>query len=272
MYNFLRSIRSNFITAKRVDYNNWKDKFEIFRVLNRLSFKMMFGNKKNITQRIFNYKVHAPDANTLERLFTEIFVHKEYPFITDKTKPLIFDVGANIGMSILYFKMIYPQAKILAFEPNPSVFELLKKNVEENNLSDVTLFNIGLSNREGISEFFFDDNIGILSGSLLADRGGKTTTKIKLEKLSTYLIDSKADLIKIDVEGAEFQILEDLLETKTIQNTENYLIEYHHKVNNNKSIFSTFLSPFEANGFEYNMKTDYYKKGHFQDAFLWLYK
>jgi FkbM family methyltransferase len=273
MYNFIRSIRYNFIIAKRSGYATWKEKWLIFKTLNSLQINSTTVDSSGYVKRkIFGYDVYAFDVKTLRYLFLEIFVEREYLFDSANPKPFIIDCGANIGMAILYFKMLYPKASVLAFEPNPSVFELLKKNIEANNLQDVVLVNTALSSLEGTTEFYFGDSMGTLSGSLMQERGGGTKIQIKTEKLSKYLSNKKPDLIKIDVEGAEFEILKDLIDTKTIQQASNYLVEYHHKINDQKSKFSEFLNPFETNGFEYNIRTNFHQKGHFQDAFIWFYK
>jgi predicted O-methyltransferase YrrM len=56
---------------------------------------------------------------------------KIYRFNSLITKPLILDCGANVGVSVLYFKRLYPDAEIIAFEPDEDVFAILKQNYEE---------------------------------------------------------------------------------------------------------------------------------------------
>ncbi|MCM2303037.1 MAG: hypothetical protein NDI80_10485, partial [Flavobacteriaceae bacterium] len=64
----------------------------------------------------------------------------------------------------------------------------------------------------------------------------------------------------------------DLVKTNKINNSKNYIIEYHHKINNNKSALSSFIKPFEESGFDYNIKSSFNKIGAFQDILLNIYK
>ena len=57
----------------------------------------------------------------------EIFRREQYRFETDAPAPFIVDCGANIGMATLYFKSLYPDATVLAFEPDPAAFACLQE-------------------------------------------------------------------------------------------------------------------------------------------------
>lgn len=61
--------------------------------------------------------------------FEQIFVSNEYDFLVETQPQIIVDAGANIGLASIYFANNYPEAKIIAIEPEQSNFELLKKNV-----------------------------------------------------------------------------------------------------------------------------------------------
>lgn len=271
LYNAYKTVLKNLQIAKSAKYN-FKEKLIVFKILNTLYFKSLFNkNTKEIVQNIFHFKVSANSYNTLSFLFKEIFISNDYFFQTANNKPVIIDCGANIGMSVLFFKFIYPNCSIVAFEPNPEAFYLLKKNVEQNNLKNVKLYNLALSDKEGEIDFFIGDNESILLASVIEERGGHKTFKIKSDKLSNYL-NTKVDLIKMDVEGSENQVLNDLIATDTIKIAENYIIEYHHRINKQKSSLSTFIRPFEDAAYEYNVKSSFGSIGAFQDILLNFYK
>jgi FkbM family methyltransferase len=59
------------------------------------------------------------------------------------------DCGANIGLATLFFKRLYPESEIHAFEPDPETFKMLRRNVEQNSLSYVYLYNVALSDQQG---------------------------------------------------------------------------------------------------------------------------
>lgn len=242
--------------------------------------KSLYLKKKFLGNNFFDVKftfdgltIYGYDYYTLEYLFKEIFVSNEYYFETDSEVPVIVDCGANIGMSVLYFKWLYPNARILAFEPNPHTFKLLEKNVKANNLQNVEIYNIALFDKKTEIPFYIGENLATLEGSIREDRGGKTEMNINAEKLSYILKDTeKVDLIKMDVEGAELNIIKDLYESTAIKKVNEYLIEYHHNMNNDKSALASFLQKFELNGFNYNIRADFNQLNSFQDLLIHLNK
>lgn len=73
---------------------------------------------------------------------------------------LILDCGSNIGMSILYFKHVYPKARIIGFEPDPAIFPYLQENMTRNGLKDVQLVQAALASQEGTLTFYSDSKFG----------------------------------------------------------------------------------------------------------------
>ena len=71
-------------------------------------------------------------------LFRELFVDGTYFFEAENDQPMIVDCGSNINMSVIFFKLLYPRSRILAFEPYPYTFEVLKENVQVNGFADVS--------------------------------------------------------------------------------------------------------------------------------------
>ena len=205
---------------------------------------------------------HVP---TMEYSFHEIFLKGEYdiPLVED---PIIVDCGANVGFSVLYFKMRYPRATLYAYEPNPRAFGLLKHNVKKNQLKNVFLRNAALSDCEGEEEFFINETWPGVS-SLRQERGGDSVSKVKTELLSTLLLTlDRIDLVKIDVEGAEWSILRDLQENELLTKARRYVIEYHHQINGEAPRLSKFLAPFEKAGFSYQIKAARTLDQAFQDV------
>ncbi len=250
------------------------EKTSIFLTLVRLQLKQKFRNKnKIVNERFLNFKIKGYNYSTIEYLVNEIFISNEYYFKTSTLEPFIIDCGANIGMSILYFKNLYPNSKIIAFEPNPYAFKLLEENIKDNRIYNVETHNIALSDKEMQISFYIDDNPGTLVGSINRERGGHNEFKINSQKLSMYLekIDS-VDLIKMDVEGAEVNILSDLYESSTINKVNEYIIEYHHNIKGDKSNLSSFLQKFEACGYNYNLKATFNYVNSFQDILIHFYR
>ena len=180
------------------------------------------------------YKIYYKNEKEFRFLFDEIFNKKPYHFKTSKKSPLIVDCGSHIGISILYFKKLYPDAKIYSFEPDKENFYLLKKNVEENNLKNIFLNNFALSNFKGKSYFYGhfhgsgNDTCGNTLNPLWGEREGFEKQKINVERLSDFLKKKKIkkiDFLKLDVEGVEKEVIEDI--KPLLQNVDKLTLEYH---------------------------------------------
>jgi len=252
-----------------------RERFAIFLDLLKLRIKRRLARAKGEECEVdlLGYEVSGFSYSALDFLFREVFLSGEYFFETSSTKPVILDCGANIGMSVLYFKYLFPDATIVAFEPNPNTFRLLKQNVAANGLRDVELHEIAATDREGEISFFVSSDPGTLVGSTRSDRGGNVELKTQAGRLSKYIqAQQKIDLIKIDVEGSELNIVNELIESSTLRKAEQYIIEYHHRINNDPSRLADFLKQFEMNGYDYNLKASFRKPGDFQDVLIHFYR
>jgi len=124
----------------------------------------------------------------------------ETKLLLEQTKPtsVVFDIGANIG----YYTLLMAQKakKVYAFEPEKEVFGILKKNVEENNLKNVVLFNkaVGDKNRK-VGIIKNNDNFG---DNRIVD--GSDIDCVRLDEV----IGEKVDLMKIDTQGWEPKVIE----------------------------------------------------------------
>jgi FkbM family methyltransferase len=250
------------------------DKIKLFFLLSSISIKKHTNKNsdKLIQVNFLKYKITGFSYSTLQYLINEIFIDKEYFFTVDAEMPIIIDCGSNIGISIIYFKNLYPKAKILAFEADPYVFKILNKNITENNL-DVTLNNCALCNSNEPVSFYMCNGPWNLKGSILKQRGGTNKVDVEGRKLSSYISKYKRiDLIKIDIEGAEIEVINDLYAHNMLGIANNYIIEFHHNIEDKKTYLSDFLRKFEEFSFGYNIRTNFKKKGSFQDICLHFYK
>ena len=210
---------------------------------------------------------------TIDYLFEEIFLQEEYYFQPSTQSPVILDCGANVGMSVLYFKWKYPDSRIVAFEPNPNSFDLLKKNIVDNRLKDVEIHNLGLFDQETSIPFYIDNNLSTLMGSIIPERGGNNKLEVHAKKLSQFIKKfGKVDLVKMDVEGAEENILNDLVESGCLGDVKEYIIEYHLNLGSSNSKLSSFLARFETHGYNYNIRANFKRTRSFQDVLIHFYK
>lgn len=166
------------------------------------------------TTSYLNYQISYLNSEEFADLKREIFTHQLYYFETDSPTPVIIDGGAHLGLATLYFKNLYPQAQILAFEPNPLLFPLLEKNITENHLTDITLVQAALSKHNDKATFYYDatDWQWLSTSSLTKNawNGKQKTDSVSVQsvRLDQYLSQyQKIDLLKLDIEGAESAVL-----------------------------------------------------------------
>ena len=147
------------------------------------------------------------------RTFDQIFVRKEYGFEVSRMPEFIVDAGANIGLTSIYFTNRYPEAKIIALEPEAGNFELLQKNVApyENIVpiraalwhknETITLVDPGLGEWGFMTQ---GQNSGENLGSFRHDVPAMTVDTLMEE----YGL-PRIDILKIDIEGAEREVFQD---------------------------------------------------------------
>jgi len=201
--------------------------------------------------KIHKYNIGYTNKQEFDILKDEIFNQEIYKLDLQTSTPVIFDLGSHIGLSILYFKFNYSNAKIVGFEPNPNIFPLLEENIYCNNLQDIELHNIALGDNDGIRDFHIDNKFDAFSTSGFkpnAWNGKQSTTSIsvKTEKLSKY-ISSHIDLMKMDIEGAEKEVLTELEQADKLKYVKNIVIECHN---------TDIQDILKRNGFELSEKKD----------------
>ena len=193
-----------------------------------------------------NFLITYFNKEELKILKKEIFQKEIYSVKIQQENPVIFDIGAHIGLATIYFKKEYPNSKITSFEPNPNVFPLLEENIQSNNLKDIHTNNIALGAKESVRELYID-NSGLCAFSTSSFRKDAWNQKqktlpiqVNVKPLSEYIDNEYIDLVKMDVEGAEREIIKELDNSDKLKYIKNLFIEYHpiknHKITEITSI------------------------------------
>ena len=180
-------------------------------------------------------RMFVPDPISWYIEYKDIFVRRIYHFETDNNEPYIIDGGAYIGMATLYFKVSYPEARIVCFEPDPTHFKILQSNILQNNLENVELVNAGLAAQAGTDSFLPDG----LDGGKIAYKG-LNLVFIRTEMLSNY-INRQVDFLKLNIEGQEFPVLEEVAARGLLLNVRELVIEYHGWPDHEQKLGSIFL-------------------------------
>jgi FkbM family methyltransferase len=145
-------------------------------------------------------------------IYKEIFVDRCYDLTFDQSAPMILDIGANSGLFALRLKQLYPSAKIACYEPFPSNFAQLENTIAVNKLEEVTPLQKAVGARPGRAKLFIHKrNMG---GHSLYSAEALNTDHVDVEVVDLPSIlnglGREVDLLKLDCEGAEFDILMNL--------------------------------------------------------------
>ena len=180
---------------------------------------------------------HLLDILTIQ----EIYVENQY-HIPLKSPKIIIDIGANIGTFSILMAHKYPKAKIFAYEPCPSTYKLLTHNVYINNVKNVKTFQLGVTGTRGKIDFFVSKASGL--GSLFPTGRFFKKTSINTDTLNNIFIQhdiKKCDLLKLDCEGAEYEIFFSI-HPSLLKKIDNIVLEYHdHLTKHNHHQLIKFL-------------------------------
>ncbi|HCR52235.1 TPA: hypothetical protein DIV48_01135 [Candidatus Kaiserbacteria bacterium] len=203
---------------------------------------------------------YFPSLDSFVGLFTEIFFKETY-FIGPTDAPIeVIDCGANIGVSLLYIKLRAPCAHVQCFEPNPAARTVLEKNIQANGWEkDVRVFPYALGASRGTANLFVDDTEETSSSGSIANHAGKKNRpqhsyQIEVDTLSRYIV-STVHLLKLDIEGPEFDVLEELRTGKKLSQVETIQLEYHYIPGSFTRPLSEMLALLESAGFRTFVKS-----------------
>lgn len=165
-----------------------------------------FPRFKEVRARIGGYDLLAPDMASLLSSWSEIFLEGVYDWPNAPPAPRILDLGANIGLSVLHHKKLHPEAQITAFEADPAIFAYLKRNLEANGASGVTLVNKAAWDADEPLTFWSE---GADGGRVDVEKGTTSghATVVEAVDIAAALSGQRFDFIKMDIEGAEARVL-----------------------------------------------------------------
>jgi FkbM family methyltransferase len=193
----------------------------------------------------FCLRVPSSDVPTFE----QILVRREYDFDVRRPPKTIVDAGANIGLASIYFSNRFPDARIIAIEPEESNFELLTKNIAP--YDNITAIQGALWHRNerinlvdpGLGKWAFmtqaQDSIEERFGEIVQEVQGMTVDTIMKGQGIEHI-----DVLKVDIEGAEREVFGD--PSSWIMKVDSLIVELHERMKSGccRSFYSS------TNGFD----------------------
>jgi len=169
-------------------------------------------------------------------IINEIYISKEYNKSINKIKDnsIVIDIGAHIGIFSVLAAKLARNVRVYSYEPFNGSFQILIKNIELNRLQEnIHPFMIGIGNKKSTRMLFLDKNP---AKHTMFDRKKNNFIPIKIISLKDIFTEnrlSKCDLLKLDCEGAEYEIIFNT-SPKFLQKIKNIIIECHPNGDVNK--------------------------------------
>jgi FkbM family methyltransferase len=195
-----------------------------------------------------NFSIHASDAASVVWQIKDYFFDENYKFNSEKNSPLIYDCGANIGIACLYFKSLFPQASIKAFEADSKIAGYLHKNLQKNNASNsIEVINKAVWINDGGIEFGSE---GADGGSIFNTENKSRVASVRLKELIEQ--EHSIDFLKMDIEGAETDVI---IDCKNVLKKIEYLFIEHHSFSEDSRPIEIILNILSENKFKYHLRT-----------------
>jgi FkbM family methyltransferase len=184
---------------------------------------------EKITIRLFK------KANLSRELYCYGFEEAEMQFLKRylKEKDVVFDIGANIGLfTLISSEYIGAGGMIYAFEPTPQTYSWLEQNCRANNLQNVILNQLAVSDKDGTIEFHLSaEGFDAFNSIVRPSKGSNYITQtVNCLTLDSYIeknnLSGKIQIIKIDVEGFEISLLNGGEQTLSLSNAPDLVVEF----------------------------------------------
>ena len=175
------------------------------------------------------------DRPTFEKIFLFDEYDFDFPSFINQPK-VIVDAGANIGLSAIFFANKFPNAKIIALEPEPKNIEQFKLNTQ--NYPNIKLVEAALWKTSGWIEIV-DKGLGEAGFMVkeVPEKSSKSIKSISLDKLIQEFDIQVIDFLKIDIEGSEKEVFENA--NLWLKNVKSFSVELHDHMKQacSKSVF-----------------------------------
>ena len=190
-------------------------------------FKLL--KEKIIIHKLRKGHIYAIRSNTEDfGIINEVFIVKEYHKLLRfvKNNAVVIDIGAQIGVFSIFAAKKNKNIKVYSYEPFEKNFNLLKRNISLNGLDNIHIFKQGISGEKGKKELVISqDNTGGHSFYI------KGNNKVEIETITLKDVFEKnkiktCDFLKIDCEGAEYEILYKT-PLKYLKKIKSITLEYH---------------------------------------------
>jgi FkbM family methyltransferase len=188
-----------------------------------------------ITVNYNNVEFKFTSTPTAQQLINEIF-SDNYKIFSRGLKflpnDIILDIGANEGMFSILMAKIFPKVKVISFEPVPKTFFTMIRNIGLNGVANIHPYNLGVGGKSNKAEIIYCDKVYSGGSSMVVTPNFETQDIAHVEVValddifnpSKFPFIDRAKLLKIDIEGAEY---ETLYNSTILPRVDNVVAEFH---------------------------------------------
>lgn len=203
--------------------NFWLQRFRVARYARRRLFKIISRYKSDYTE-IEGRKMYL-DKNDSLKLSLYPYAAEQTAFFKKHVKKgdVVLDLGANIGyFTCLFAQLVGDSGKVFAFEPEPNNFKILKKNVEINGYTNVTIEQKAVSDKNGTIQMYLSNSPK--DHRIYNPQDNRDSIEIECITLDDYFkdLDVNIDFVKSNVQGADFGAFQGM--SSLVQKSKSHII------------------------------------------------
>ena len=236
------------MTVQNKKIIKWRIKYHLLKIA-------PYGSKIKID--LINGLKYILRSKTLDKaILKEVWIRKIYDQFGIKVEEgdTVIDIGAHVGIFSIYAAELSKSGKVYAFEPFLENFSMLQKHKTLNNKTNLLIYNLGVTGTKGkrILNLSTDNNTGGHSLHLKSNSENKIEIEtIILSEFCNQMEIDKIDFLKLDCEGAEFEIL--MAEQSLLDRVQKVILECHPFENNT---VSSMIKLLENKGFKVYKETN----------------
>lgn len=235
-------------------YAKYVNKFGVLSG-SKIFLSNFYGNDQLKTIHIpgLPHKVSLRNGTSDAQCFKQVFVDLDYDFDININPKFIIDCGANVGFSSLFFHRKFPEALVVAVEPEVSNYEMLCKNSLGYN--KIECLNNGIWNKNTLLKITTEDFHKW--GCIVTETdtpSEDTISAITIAEIMKKFGRDEIDILKMDIEGSEFEVFSENYEA-WLPKTKVIMIEIHDwsKKNCSRAFFQAL--------FHYDFSISQYHRG-----------
>ncbi|MEO1525428.1 MAG: FkbM family methyltransferase [Planctomycetota bacterium] len=184
--------------------------------------------------------------------YREIFLDRIYDFPCESSSPRVVDLGANIGLSTLFFKQLYPDSAVTSVEADPAIFPVLQSNVAAAGVGNVELHHTAIHSDSQTLDFVQE---GADAGRIALPEDYDAECKmiqVQCRPIDAFL-EQPVDFLKVDIEGVETEAFE---QCSRLDQVAAIFVEYHSFQTQAQSL-PRLLDKLTGNGFRYAIRDQF---------------